>query len=65
MTLIPVSNVTEGAKVLFAGQWDSRDSVMFVVSNQSKICPLPSHHGRILEEKGQKVGCPGGSSMVP
>lgn len=59
MTLFLGSNLTEGATVLPAGRWDSCDSGMFIVSYQSKIYPLPSHHGGILEEKEQKVGCPG------
>lgn len=38
---------------------------MFNVSYQSKICPLPSHHGEILDKKEQYVGCPGVGNTFP
>lgn len=28
---------------------------MFIVSNQGEICPLPSHRGGLLEEKGNRL----------
>lgn len=55
MTLFEVSNLTECERALPAGKWDSHDSEMFIVSCQGKICPLPSHHGEILEEKWKKL----------
>lgn len=57
MTLFLVSNLIERATVLPAGRGDSRDSEMFIVSYQGKICYLPSHSSGILKEKGKKVGC--------
>lgn len=42
---------------------------MFIVSCQGKICPLHSHHGGILEEKGKRLVVLGQgnslSSLVP
>lgn len=57
--LFLVSNGTEGATVLPEVRCNAYVFALFIVSYQNKGCSLPFHHREILEEKGQKVDCPG------